>query len=430
MKKSKPYAAVPVNRVTLEPLTRGRAGREVVVGFDIGKFEILAVPRWGEKDFGRPWRVENPEQLRDLVGLLVQLGQGRALRLALEPSGTYGDALRQALHDAGLSVLRVSPKRAHDYAEVFDGVPSQHDGKDAAVVAELAALGKASPWPYAVRPEWEQELAYWVDWLDAHRRLLALWSGRLEGLLGRHWPEATRVLKVTSATLLHALAHYGGPAELAADAEAEARLAGWGGHWLGADKVRRLRESAQRSVGLRQGAIEIRRLREYAGQALAARQQMRRSRVQLERLARGHTVLEAQAGVVGWATACVLWSSVGDPRDYPCGQAYRKAMGLNLAERSSGVSQGKLHLSKRGSPQARQWLYCAALRLVRQAGVRAWYEAKKARDGQEGKRALVGVMRRLVLALYRVGVDGARFEAARLFPGHAVAKPPEGSAQG
>src|SRR3954466_3930174 len=227
MKESKPYAAVPVNRVALEPLTRGRAGCEVVVGFDVGKFEVLAVPRWGDQDFGRPWRIHNPEQIRDLVPLLVQLGQGRALRLALEPSGTYGDPLRQALHDAGLSALRVSPKRAHDYAEVFDGVPSQHDGKDAAVVAELAAVGKASPWPYAARSEWEQELAYWVDGLDAQRRLLALWAGRLEGLLGRHWPEATRVLKVTSATLLRALAHYGGPAALAAGAGAGARGA-WG----------------------------------------------------------------------------------------------------------------------------------------------------------------------------------------------------------
>src|SRR5439155_22368060 len=144
---------------------------------------------------------------------------------------TYGDALRQALHDAGLAVWRVSPKAAHDYAEIFDGVPSQHDGKDAAVVAELAALGKAKVWPYEALPAWEQELGYWVDWLDAERRLLALWSGRLEGLLARHWPEATRVLGLTSATLLQALVYYGGPAALAADAGAEARLLDWGGHW-------------------------------------------------------------------------------------------------------------------------------------------------------------------------------------------------------
>ena len=58
MSKSKPYAALPVNRVLLPQLTLGRAGREVVVGADIGKFEILAVPRWGSADFGRPWRVD------------------------------------------------------------------------------------------------------------------------------------------------------------------------------------------------------------------------------------------------------------------------------------------------------------------------------------------------------------------------------------
>ena len=340
MSKSKAYAAVAVNRVLLEQLAQGRQGQEVVVGADIGKYEILAVARWAAGDFARPWRIHNPEEIPQLVGLLVQLARGRRLRVALEPSGTYGDALRQALHDAGLEALRVSPKAAHDYAEIFDGVPSQHDGKDAAVVAELAALGKAAAWPYEAAPEWEQELAYWVDWLDAQRRLLALWAGRLEGLLARHWPEATRVLRGTSATLLQALICYGGPAALAADPRAAERLAGWGGHWLDTDKVQRLLQGARSTVGIRQGAVEKGRLQEYARQALAARQQMRHSQRQLARLVRGRPVLEAQAGVVGCSTACVLWSHVGDPRDYPCGGTYHKAMRLNLTERSSGTAQG------------------------------------------------------------------------------------------
>ena len=42
MSKSKPYSALPVNRVLLEQLTQGRGNRDVVVGFDIGKFEILS----------------------------------------------------------------------------------------------------------------------------------------------------------------------------------------------------------------------------------------------------------------------------------------------------------------------------------------------------------------------------------------------------
>jgi transposase len=420
---------VPVKRVVLEQLSRGRAGHPVVVGFDIGKFEILAVPRWGDNDFNRPWCVRNPEQIGELLGLLVRLGQGRRLRLALEPSGTYGDPLRQACHDAGLSVWRVSPKAAHDYAEIFDGTPSAHDGKDAAVVAELAALGKATAWPYKVRPLWEQELAYWVDWLEAQRQLLVLWAGRLEGLLARHWPEATRVLRVTKATLLHALVHYGGPAALAADPQAEARLASWGGHWLDADKRQRLLQGARSSVGIRLGEVEKRRLQEYAAQALQARQQMRRSQRELAKRVRSQPVLVAQARVVGSATAGVLWASVGDPREYGCGQAYRKAMGLNLREYSSGTKQGELHISKRGNPQTRRWLYLAALRLAKQAGVRQWYQAKKERDAGQAKGAVVAVMRKLVLALYAVGVKGATFEAGRLFGGQRLARAEQGSAK-
>ena len=57
---------------------------------------------------------------------------------------------------------------------------------------------------------WEQELKYWVDWLVAQRHILAMWQGRLEALLARHWPEATRVLKLSRVTLLRVLERYGG----------------------------------------------------------------------------------------------------------------------------------------------------------------------------------------------------------------------------
>jgi hypothetical protein len=50
-------------------------------------------------------------------------------------------------------------------------VPSQHDGKGAAVVAEPAALGKAAPGPQEARPAWEQQLACGVDWLEAQRQV-------------------------------------------------------------------------------------------------------------------------------------------------------------------------------------------------------------------------------------------------------------------
>ena len=415
--RSRAYRATAVKRVDWATLSSGREGQAAQVGLDIGKEEVLAVVRWPDGRFERPWLVKNPEETSELIGLLQRVGKDRQMRLAMEPTGTYGDVLRQAIADAGWRLDRVSTKASHDYAEVFDGVPSQHDGKDAAVVAELAALGKCSEWPYASRGETEQEMAYWVDWMDAQQRQYVMWLGRLEGLVSRHWPEARQWLKLSSGTLLRALQHYGGPAALGADAEAGSQLASWGGHYLKATTIRGLLDSARRSVGVRQGAIDVRRMRQYAGQAIAARGEIAKSKRSLEKLANGHGVIQAQAKAVGIATACVLWVHLGSPAVYHCGEAYRKAMGLNLAERSSGMYQGKLRISKRGFGQVRRWLYFAALRLIAQNSVGRWYQRKKAKDGEGAKRALIGVMRKLALALHAVGTGGVPFQARRLFPG-------------
>jgi len=418
MTRSKAYRAVAVKHVDLDALLASHAGCPARVGLDISKDEVRAVLRWPEGQFERPWRSDNPGQVGALTDLLRRLGQGRALVVALEPTGTYGDALRQALHDAAVVVHRVSPKVAHDYAEVFDGVPSQHDGKDAAVVAELSATGKSVVWPFT-RNAADQEMAYWVDRLDQQRRLLAMSYGRLEGLLARHWPEVTRLLPVRSGVLLRCLERYGSPAAVAADAQALERLRRWGGPLLSEAKARSVLATAATRVGVRTEAFDVRRLREHAGQARQVRQDQGVCRRRLAELAVGNAVLTAQASVVGAATACVLWVQVGDPRGYGCGAAYRKAMGLNLTERSSGRWQGGLHISRRGAGEARRWLYYAAMRLVRSAGVRGWYEAKKERDGGRAGRALVGVTRKLALALYHVGVSGEVFDPRRLFAGSA-----------
>jgi transposase len=414
--RRKAYASVAVNHVELKELNERHRGADVMVGLDVGKKELIAVCRWFDGQFERPWAVANPGEIETLVSLLRQLSQGRTLTVAMESSGTYGDAVRYALSRAEVHVRRVSSKASHDYAEIFDGVPSQHDGKDAAVIAELAALGKSSLWPFEVTPDWEEELHYWVEHLELNRKTEQPLVGSLEALLSRHWPEATEILPLSSGTLMRALAHYGAPAGLGADAAALARLQKWGGKYLKAAQAQALLTSAKTTLGVPAGEWTQRRLQEVAAQILETRRAMARSRRQLQRLAQGHEILKAQGAVVGLPTACVLWSCVGDPRAYDSAGAYRKAMGLNLVERSSGQHQGKLRLSKRGPSRCRQWLYFAVLRLVQQTGVSQWYQAKKARDAHEAKRALVAVMRRLVLALYGVGVRRERFEAHRLFP--------------
>ena len=217
--RKKAYRATDVKNVMVEQLLSEAPEGPVWVGLDVGKFAIYAVIRWQNGNFERPWKVLNPNELELLAGILRKLGEARMVLVALESTGTYGDPLRARLAAHGLTVHRVGGKAASDYAEVFDGVPSQHDGKDAAVLAELAAFGKSQPWPYRELSESDADLTYWVNWLEAQQSVQMLWVGRLESLLARHWPEATRLLDLTSVTLLRALAHYGGPAGLAADPE-------------------------------------------------------------------------------------------------------------------------------------------------------------------------------------------------------------------
>jgi transposase len=412
---SRAYRATDVNQIDIVKWLEGRSETLVHAGMDVGKESVFCTLRWGRDDFDRPWRVRNPYDVARLAELLSQVGRGRRLVVALEPTGTYGDALRQALQKAGVEVQRVSPKQASDYAEVFDGVPSQHDGKDAAVIAELAAQGRSWPWPLRTPTETEQELAYQVEWMEAQRRQMMLWCGRVEALLSRHWPEATRIVTLGSATLLKCLAQYGGPRGLAAAPAALAEVRRWGKCYLSAEKAQQLVDSARQTAGVTMGPWDEERLRRYAREIQKHKAETRAARRRLRDLTRDHAAIQAMSAIVGVATACVLWVELGDPNAYDCGPAYRKSMGLNLAERSSGKWQGKLKISKRGSSQVRRWLYLAALRWVRQEPVHSWYVQQKANRRGEGKAAVIGVMRKLALALYRVGGRGEKFDRTKLY---------------
>lgn len=415
--KNKAYRAVEVKHVLLENVIAEAVLGAVTVGIDLGKFWFVAVVRFADGSSTRPWKVKNPSEIEAFVHLLKRLSKHHSVTVAMESTGSYGDALRCELAAVDLPVVRVSGKAAKDYAEVFDGVPSQHDGKDAAIIAELAALGKARPWPYQELSEEDAELAYWVDKADSQQRMENFWMGRLEALLARHWPELPRLIRLNSVTLLSALAHYGGPAALAADPQARQRLARWARGALDKEALDQIVASAAETYGAKQNAYEVKAMQEQAAAALAARRERKAAHRRLEELAERHEIIRRQAKVVGAVTACVAWVALGDPRNYHCGQAYRKAKGLNLKERSSGQYQGRLKITKRGPSIVRRWLYFAALRAVKTSAARDWYQAKKAKDQGRGKRALVGVMRKLSLAMYAVGARGEAYDPRRLFPG-------------
>ena len=414
--RKNPYSLVDVNRILIDPLTAHRLGQTATVEVDIAKSECVACVVWPDRSFERPWRVKSPGEVRLLVAKLIELKGRCPVAVAMESSGTYGDPLRQALSDAGIEVRRVSTKAVKDHSETFDGVPSQHDGKDAAIIGTLCLSGHAKEWRWSDRSDQDQAIGYWVRKLDTAQRIKQVWSGKLESLLARHWPEAGGVLKQSGATLPRALLHWGDPRTLAADPQAPEQLAKFGGHYLMPQKIAQVIESARRSIGVRMNPWAVREMKEIASAILKQRRRIQSCRRELKKLTQANKTIQAQSAAVGLVMACVLWMCLGDAGHYGSAAAYRKAMGLNLKERSSGMHKGKLGLSKRGQRLTRKWLYFSALRWMREPSVKRWIERKKQRDGGRGDKAAVAVMRRLALAAWHVG-QGEVFESNRLFPG-------------
>jgi transposase len=428
--RKNPYSLIDVNTICMQTLTSARCQTPVVVGVDVAKGELVACVVWPDGSFERPWRARSPSQVRLLVEKLLELNGSCPVTVAMESSGTYGDPLRQALTDAGVALKRVSAKAVKDYAETFDGVASQHDGKDAAIIGTLCLRGHASAWPYAQRSDEDNAIRYWVRKLDTAQHIKQVWCGKLESTLARHWPETLGLLALSSATLTGAVSHWGGPQLLAADAKAAERLGRLGGRYLSAAKIDAVIESARTSVGVRPGAWAMREMRETAASITRQRRRIQRCRRELRKLTRNHRAIQAQAPALGLITACVLWMCLGDAMNYPGAAAYRKAMGLNLKERSSGMHKGKLSISKRGQRLTRKWLYFSALRWMRDPSVKQWMNRKKQRDGGSGAKGAIAVMRRLALAAWHTG-QGEVFDPAKLFPGaqpqrrRPVAKPEE-----
>ena len=140
------YRRVKVNDISVTSLIETaieKGDRGASVGLDVAKHEIVAVLRWANGSFERPWSVRNPDEIGLLIPLLVSLKEVcGSLTIGLESTGTYSEAVRQAMTAASLEVHRLSGKGVCDYKEIFDGVPSQHDGKDAAMIAELTTSKK------------------------------------------------------------------------------------------------------------------------------------------------------------------------------------------------------------------------------------------------------------------------------------------------
>jgi transposase len=122
------------------------------VGIDVSKatLDVAILGEPGARQFtntARGWRT-----------LSTWLKQREPARVLLEATGGYEQAALDALHAAGLPMVRVNPRQARDFAK-GTGQLAKTDRLDAQVLARMAAAVDVPL--YAPREDWRRRLGQW-----------------------------------------------------------------------------------------------------------------------------------------------------------------------------------------------------------------------------------------------------------------------------
>lgn len=411
--KKRAYRSTSVKGVCVERLADLVEGQRIVVGIDVAKEKFFATLMDQHQSVLSTLRWHHPLETPLFVELLAKLPAAQ-IEVATEPSGTYGLAVEDQLRRVQLPVFQVSPKRAHDAAEVYDGVPSHHDAKSAAIIAKLHLDGLSHP--VARRSVERRELAAAIGVMDQHDEQLRRVLNRLEAHLAAHWPELTQHLELGTVSTLTLLSQYGCAAQVTARSAEASEVLRRASRWnLKSETIEQVVRSARETVGLNPVAGEITAVKELAFEALRSRKLLRQCQQRVRELGQHEDQIRQMSVAAGQVTAAVLFSELGAPGEYGSTRAYVKACGLNLKVHQSGKKQGRLAITKRGSGRARKYLMFFALRMIqRDALAAAWYQKKVSRDGGTKMKAVVALMRKLLAAMWHVG-RGAVFDSSKLF---------------
>ena len=399
-----------------------------VVGIDVGADTCaVSILRPDKTAVRSPFPIANPASgFAHLAATLAQLGCSPGqIRVGLEATGRYWENLSQFLLPLGYDLVLVHPGQAHHFAQQR-GLRAKTDKLDATTVARALLSDELRP---AYVPS---------DLIGAYRELVRLQTD-LTDAAARHkqeirdllivlFPEFTQVFKdPTGPTALALLHGYPGAAAVAT---------------AGIDAVTRLLQgvaprkygprTAERLVALAQQSCASPLASAARGRCLQILiDQVRQTQAHLAELEReiaGLLKRDDDAAALqsvpefGAETVAVLRAELGDVARFQGSAQVVAYAGLDVTVRESGKWKGQRKLSKRGSGALRRCLFLAALGSLRTRSASAfgaYYRALEAR-GLRGYRALMAVMRKMLIVAYHLLKSGERYDPSKVWSGAAV----------
>lgn len=352
-----------------------------------------------------------------------------AILVGLEATGRYWEPVYQFLVTQGYQVQLLHPAQTAEFARQR-GLRAKTDRLDATTIARVLLSGEARP---VYVPD-EQIQAY-RELVRVHTNLsdeAARYKQEIRDLVRALFPEFTQVFAdPTGPTALGLLAAYPGAAAIsAAGVEAVARkLKELAPRRYGRAVAQQLGDLAvattARPVAQAVRASSLRILCDQLAHTQANLANLEATLVELLADDEGATGLRS-VPEFGPKMQAVIRAELGDVSRFARSDQVVAYAGLDIRVRQSGKWRGQPKLSKRGSGLLRRILYLAAIACLRrkQSAFKDYYGALAAR-GLSGQKALMAVMRKMLLVAYRLLKSGAAYDPTKVWAAPQPAATPK-----
>ena len=176
------------------------------------------------------------------------------------------------------------------------------------------------------------------------------------------------------------------------------------GKKFGRADAERLKALAKKSVGQPSAPLEF-PLRQLVAQVEFTKGQMKELDAELDRLLEGSLITTIPG--IGTVCGAGILGEIGDASRFPSAAQIVAFAGCDPSVFESGEFEGtRAHLSKRGSPHLRWYLWLAADRARMSDPVLRDYYLKKRSEGKCHKVAISAVVRKLCAIIFAVLRDG------------------------
>lgn len=393
----------------------------LVIGIDIAKHNhyACAVDERGrelKKSFVIRQSLHGFESFFATLLKLMDTHDKKDVVVGFEPTGHYWMNLAAFLTNREIPFVLVNPLHVKQTKELDDNLQSKNDLKDARVIAKMIPQGY-----YSIPREMtkiDSELRRGTSFRARLKEQQASIQNRIRRWLDLYFPEFTTVFKGLGQHAQAILSLAPLPEDLLSftGEELVEILQDQGVRCLSKKKVERLIQVAEHSIGLRDSPEMARaEMTMLIQQMTLYDSQIDSLTKKLVDLARQLTDFEYLKSIPGVSenTVLELLAETGSLKRYKNPRQLFKLAGLTLITNSSGKSEGKKRISKRGRRRLRALLYKAVLPLLHaNPAFRSLYEyySSNREKPVSKKEALVILCRKLLQIFHGLSHHGTTFD--------------------